>query len=462
MCVRFPSAVTMNSNANAGLAVTSHDITQLNTSTFDNVAVNAGTTGPPPISFSTKSLNVSGASSGAGFGIPNFTGPTSVMSAPTDGSTVARHRQIFIATMDRATLSDPAARSVTSVQEIDDIYQKQSTICNQGGNINNCAPGPNPGQGRQITGFTFGNDSTATHIADVSHSGLGSASIDPALDQRGGVITRLILEPNTATPDPNDLSVISDKDLVVGIPRSIEAHAEWDVDWPRRLAVPRTAATPTPDSAATSSATSTRYLSATVASQPRQPRQTLPIDVSHVNAAADMTPLANKFEMYATGYRNGYDLVWHSNGKLYLNGNAANRSQGNTPGTTDGCSTPSISPGDEQDQLNIVTHGAYAGHPNPTRHECVWHDGSVYSPPLSPEPTYVPPIWHYVNLPYVHPDEAGKHDDKFAEILGPSSTYAGDQNVKRVVLSNDGLSVVQVVNLAQFNRPLDVTTETSD
>ncbi|HXD72858.1 MAG TPA: hypothetical protein VN628_03945, partial [Vicinamibacterales bacterium] len=463
------TSVTLPASALVGLAVTSHDTMQLNTSTFDNVGVNTTSSGPPPISFSTKALIVSGASSGTGFGINNFTGPTSV-AIGADGrlyfSTV--NGKIFIATMDRTTLTNPAAASVTSVQEIDDIYQKQSTICNQGGNLNSCAPGPVPGQGRQVTGITFGTDSTPTHIVlYVSHSGLGNASIDPSIDQRGGAITRLILEPDTTTPDPNDLSVVSDQDLVVGIPRSIEAHA------PNGMSIGPDGWLYLSNGGNTNAGQRSDffgnidevYLSAAVLrlNLNNLAGTTLPIDVRPVNGPSDMAPFANKFELYATGYRNGYDIVWHSNGRLYLNGNAANRSQGNTPGATDGCSTPSISPGDELDQLNLVVQGAYGGHPNPVRHECVWQDGSVYSPPLTPEPAYHAPIWRYVN---------GSSSDGIAEYTSNAfggqmlhnlitATYAGDENVKRVVLSSDGLSVVQVVNLAQFNAPLDVTTETS-
>ena len=98
-----------------------------------------------------------------------------------------------------------------------------------------------------------------------------------------------------------------------------------------------------------------------------------------------------------TGYRNGYDVVWHSNGRLYLNGNAANLSQGNTPGTSDGCQTPSITPGDQPDTLNLVTQGIYGGHPNPARGECVWGDGTIYSPALQPLSNFRQPITKYVN-----------------------------------------------------------------
>ena len=150
------ASVTMAANVQVGLAVSSHDTTQLNTSTFDNVSVSNNSSGPPAISFSTKALIINGASAGTGYGITNFVGPTSLAVGP-DGRLYMSlvNGWIYVATMNRSTLTDPAARSVTSVQTIDAIYTKQSKVCNVGGNINNCQPGPNPGQGRQITGFTF-------------------------------------------------------------------------------------------------------------------------------------------------------------------------------------------------------------------------------------------------------------------------------------------------------------------
>ena len=40
-----------------------------------------------------------------------------------------------------------------------------------------------------------------------------------------------------------------------------------------------------------------------------------------------------------------------------------------------------------------------------------------------------------------------------------SATYAGNQNVRRVVLNAAGTAVVQEVNLGNFSEPLDVTTD---
>jgi uncharacterized repeat protein (TIGR01451 family) len=96
--------------------------------------------------------------------------------------------------------------------------------------------------------------------------------------------------------------------------------------------------------------------------------------------------------IYATGLRNAYDLVWHSNGQLYVptNGSAAG---GNTPGTPsplpascqpriDGAYTGPSVPALENvaqtqpDFIFRVEEGGYYGHPNPQRCEWVMNGGN--------------------------------------------------------------------------------------
>lgn len=99
-------------------------------------------------------------------------------------------------------------------------------------------------------------------------------------------------------------------------------------------------------------------------------------------------------KIYATGVRNAYDLVWHSNGHLYAptNGSAAG---GTTPtyggGTYTGTriddgvngpyNIPPIKgttnvPQTEDDFLHDVVQGGYYGHPNPSRGEFVQDGGN--------------------------------------------------------------------------------------
>ncbi|MDB5297094.1 MAG: Fibronectin type 3 protein, partial [Phycisphaerales bacterium] len=93
--------------------------------------------------------------------------------------------------------------------------------------------------------------------------------------------------------------------------------------------------------------------------------------------------------IYADGVRNGYDLVWHSNGKLYtaVNGSA---SGGNAPKSSNtgrrldthaayaGPAVPALTnvAQKEHDWLFQVQKGAYYGHPNPARGEFVFNGGN--------------------------------------------------------------------------------------
>lgn len=96
--------------------------------------------------------------------------------------------------------------------------------------------------------------------------------------------------------------------------------------------------------------------------------------------------------IYASGTRNAYDLVWHSNGSLYAptNGSAAG---GNTPasvngtlrpnGTTyNGPSVPALTnvQQTQKDFLFRIVKGGYYGHPNPLRGEYVMNGGNPTSP----------------------------------------------------------------------------------
>jgi glucose/arabinose dehydrogenase len=84
---------------------------------------------------------------------------------------------------------------------------------------------------------------------------------------------------------------------------------------------------------------------------------------------------------YATGLRNPYDLVWHTNGQLYVNDNGANAGLGNAPDPTT-CGEPGYDPGTQPDELNRVVANKYYGHPNPSRGECLFNGGPNYVPPM--------------------------------------------------------------------------------
>jgi hypothetical protein len=76
-------------------------------------------------------------------------------------------------------------------------------------------------------------------------------------------------------------------------------------------------------------------------------------------------------QVYSSGWRNPYDVIITSAGKMYAIDNGSNGGEGevpagNGPGGT--CTNASNEPGfTDTDRLLQVTAGLYAGHPNPTR-----------------------------------------------------------------------------------------------
>lgn len=113
------------------------------------------------------------------------------------------------------------------------------------------------------------------------------------------------------------------------------------------------------------------------------PRRTAPTTGFNVQTegGANYNPFAANapVKIYATGVRNAYDLLWHSNGSLYAptNGSAAG---GNTP---DNPNVPGnqglINVATQHDYLFKIAQGGYYGHPNPTRGEYIMNGGNPTS-----------------------------------------------------------------------------------
>jgi hypothetical protein len=119
----------------------------------------------------------------------------------------------------------------------------------------------------------------------------------------------------------------------------------------------------------------------------------LPLDVKTSDGGGTYNPYNTNapLTIYASGVRNAYDLVWHSNGSLYTptNGSAAG---GNTPASVSGTlrldgttyNGPSIAAltsvqQTQKDWLFRIVKGGYYGHPNPTRGEYVMNGGNPTS-----------------------------------------------------------------------------------
>lgn len=216
----------------------------------------------------------------------------------------------------------------------------------------------------------------------------------------------------------------------------------------------------------------------------------LPIDVKTIDGGGNYDPYAPNapVTMYATGVRNAYDLVWHSNGNLYI---AVN-------GASDGGCTPTSNPNDKyylpplktikydgrtdvpaingvkqpQDDFLLEIHeGKYYGQPNPIRAEYVMNRGGQdinyggYEK-LTAEANYFPPIFSF-----------GKHASPTGTIEYKSNTFDGklkgmlivarynmyadlllikiDEQTKKIVAHYDGFKL----GLGNINTPLDVVED---
>ncbi len=165
--------------------------------------------------------------------------------------------------------------------------------------------------------------------------------------------------------------------------------------------------------------------------------------------------------VFASGLRNPYDLVWHSNGKLYATDNGPNAGFG---GSSTSCTTEDPDPWAPDtrgpDELNLIEAGKYYGQPNRNRarfdaRQCIYHNGLDGSGVDWTGPIDLLPVSSNGLAEYTSTEFGGK--------LAGDLFYVGliDGTLGRVVLSPDGLSVVSNTTFASsFVFPLDIAVDT--
>ena len=166
--------------------------------------------------------------------------------------------------------------------------------------------------------------------------------------------------------------------------------------------------------------------------------------------------ISGDVSVYASGLRNPYDIIIHSNGRIYLTDNGPNVTFG--PAST-GCNSQGPDP-TAPDELNVIEAGKYYGHPNRNRgrvdaRQCVYHSG-----PEGSGPDWTGPI---ALLPNSSDGLVEYTANAFAGKLQGDLLYVAfvDGVVGRIVLSSDGASVVSHTQLdAGFVNPLDITMDT--
>jgi hypothetical protein len=180
-------------------------------------------------------------------------------------------------------------------------------------------------------------------------------------------------------------------------------------------------------------------------------------------------------EVYSPGYRNPYDVLIATNGKLYVTDNGSNAGQGGVPpseGPAGDCTNGSSEPGDYSgDSLHRISgSGYYGGHPNPTR-------GNADNTFAGQSPV---PASHAVECDYLKPGAEAPDLATFPSSTNGLTEYtatnfggamqgdlllaAWDNYVIRVVLNGTGTAVTSQNTL--FGnvgvRPLDLVAEGDD
>jgi len=156
--------------------------------------------------------------------------------------------------------------------------------------------------------------------------------------------------------------------------------------------------------------------------------------------------------VYAPGTRNPYDLVVHSNGKIYATDNGPAGPNTSTTCTTSGTGVSSA------DELNLIEQGDYYGFPNRNRGRTDVRQCTYHAPEEGTGVDFTAPI---------HTFAAHCSCDGIAEYK--SNVFGGEMlgdlviaqlifgNVVRADLSPDGLSVQSMTTLeSDYNLPLDV------
>lgn len=220
----------------------------------------------------------------------------------------------------------------------------------------------------------------------------------------------------------------------------------------------------------------------------------LPLDVKTSEGGGNYNPYNPNapLTIYASGTRNAYDLVWHSNGNLYTptNGSAAG---GNTPasvtgtlrpnGTTyNGPSIPALTnvQQTQKDFLFRIVKGGFYGHPNPLRGEYVLNGGnptsSIDPAEVGSYPAGTLPDANYRGYAYdfqtnASPDGAIEYKSKVfnGALKGKLMVVRYSQHDDIITLTpggpdNDIVSATEgysIEGFSGFNDPLDLTEDTT-
>jgi glucose/arabinose dehydrogenase len=177
---------------------------------------------------------------------------------------------------------------------------------------------------------------------------------------------------------------------------------------------------------------------------------------------------------YATGTRNPYSVLWHSNGKLYAPVNES--ANGNTPADPGPGGAPQLNDLPAyNDYFTQIIQNKYYGHPNPTRSEYVLNGGNPTSGTDPFEVTEYPvgtqpnANWRKPDLDLgIHrsPDGSAEYKSNVFAADDPTfqgqilvTEYSGGKDIIAIKLDGSGNAVSRSLVANGFNNPLPIVTD---
>jgi hypothetical protein len=329
-------------------------------------------------------------------------------------------------------------------------------------------------EGRKILGLTFDPAATADKpVAWITHDQRKAEWVDAGTFS--GVVSRV------AIPPPDQTGGAKEQQYVIGLPSGWHPLDGCAFGPDGRLYVSVGSMNRLGDDPVRPE---TPLSSAVVVADVRKPdfnSGVLPLNVQ-TTAPVNYDPNAGSapLKVYASGFRQMYDLCWHSNGNLY---GGVNQNDGtgraDTPAAPGVPSLRSVFP--DEDLVRIV-EGGYYGHPNPSRRQYVLLGGN---PTAGPDPWEVPeypvgvkpdPKFDPRNLVFNVRTLDGTSPDGCAEYTAPGPLhgrllvcfYEGAHTVHTFAFNASGTAVTDQMPLfdengrpLRFAHPLDVAVHPS-
>lgn len=313
---------------------------------------------------------------------------------------------------------------------------------------------------RLLTGFCFDPKSTPDNLVIYAANSFYAYENCPDLS---GKITRL------AGP-----SLAEVKDVVTGLPRSVGDHATNQPSFGPDgcLYIPQASNTAFGDADPIWGMRPEHKLNATVLrlDLAKLGDRTLDARTPDVGGSFDPEVPDSPMTVYAFGVRLAYDLLWHSNGHLYVPVNGAS-SGGNAPAGNGVPGLKAITTA-EDDYLMKIIPGRYYGHPNPHWNAFVLNGGNPtssydfsevcqYPEGTQPDPRWDRAAWvigqHYSPNGVI--EYKADHFDGALKGKMLICRYSRGKDILVVSLDADGKVAdvtCQIPGLSGFENPLDI------